>query len=76
MYTLREHHDHLFSNSFDLSFNTNAGMDPSSSQVGGSFALDDIFLSASDGLDVGEGLGDDLAKELGEGWGIYPDHAK
>ncbi|KAJ7225526.1 Rec8 like protein-domain-containing protein [Mycena pura] len=76
MYTLREHHDHLFSNSFDFSFNTNAGMDPSSSQVGGSFAFDDIFLSASDGLDVGEGLGDDLAKELGEGWGIYTDHAK
>jgi hypothetical protein len=75
MYTLKEHHDHLLSNSFDLSFNGN-GTDPSSSQMGGGFALDDIFLAASDALDVGEGLGDDLAQELGEGWGIYPDNAK
>ncbi|KAJ7092714.1 Rec8 like protein-domain-containing protein [Mycena epipterygia] len=75
MYTLKEHHDHLLSNSFDLSFNANsAGMDPSSSQIGGGFALDDIFMAASDALDVGEGLGDDLAKELGEGWGV-PDNA-
>ncbi|KAJ7634292.1 Rec8 like protein-domain-containing protein [Mycena polygramma] len=70
MYTLKEHHDHLLSNSFDLSSN---GADPaSSSQMGGGFALDDIFLDAPDGLDIGEGLGDDLAKELGEGWGIFP----
>ncbi|KAJ6575101.1 hypothetical protein B0H19DRAFT_1254715 [Mycena capillaripes] len=74
MYTLKEHHDHLLSNSFDLSFNGN-GINPSSSQTGGDFALDDIFLDASDGLDVGAGLDDDLAKELGEGWGIFPDNA-
>ncbi|KAF7347844.1 RNA cytidine acetyltransferase [Mycena venus] len=74
LYTLQEHHDHLLSNSFDLSFNGN-GMDPSSSQNGGGFALDDIFLAAPDGLDIGEGLGDDLAKELGEGWGVFPDNA-
>ncbi|KAF8213061.1 Rec8 like protein-domain-containing protein [Mycena galopus ATCC 62051] len=72
-FTLQEHHDHLLSNSFDLSFNGN-GVDPSS-QNGGGFALDDIFLAAPDGLDIGDGLGDDLAKELGEGWGIFPDNA-
>ncbi|KAJ7169912.1 Rec8 like protein-domain-containing protein [Mycena filopes] len=70
MYTLKEHHDHLLSNSFDVSFH---GHDPSSSQIGGGFALDDVFLAASDALDVGDGLGDDLAKELGEGWGSFPD---
>jgi hypothetical protein len=73
-YTLQEHHDHLLSNSFDLSFSGN-GVDPLSSQNGG-FALDDIFLAATDGLDIGEGLGDDLAKELGEGWGVFPDNAE
>lgn len=76
MYTLKEHHDHLLSNSFDLSFNANGGMNPSSSQNGGGFALDDIFMAASDALDISEGLGDDLAKELGEGWGIFPENAK
>ncbi|KAJ7492632.1 Rec8 like protein-domain-containing protein [Mycena latifolia] len=70
-YTLKEHHDHLLSNSFDLSFDANS-MDPSSSQMEGGFALDDIFLAASDALDIGEGLGEDLAKELGEGWGLFP----
>ncbi|KAJ6621737.1 hypothetical protein B0H10DRAFT_2017274 [Mycena sp. CBHHK59/15] len=75
MYTLKEHHDHLLSNSFDLSFNGNvAGMDPSSSQAGGGFAMDDMFLAASDVLDIVDGLGDDLAKELGDGWGIFPDN--
>ncbi|KAJ7038216.1 Rec8 like protein-domain-containing protein [Mycena alexandri] len=72
LYTLKEHHDHLLSNSFDVSFN---GNDPSSSQAGGGYASDDIFLAASDALDIGDGLGDDLAKELGEGWGIFLDDA-
>ncbi|KAJ7487587.1 hypothetical protein B0H11DRAFT_2408492 [Mycena galericulata] len=75
LYTLKEHHDHLLSNSFDLSFNANGGdMNPSSSQNGGGFTLDDIFLAAQDALDIDEGLGDDLAKELGEGWGIFPEN--
>ncbi|KAJ7783773.1 Rec8 like protein-domain-containing protein [Mycena maculata] len=74
MYTLKEHHDHLLSNSFDLSFNANGG-DPSSSQDGGGFALDDMFLAATDALDIGDGLGDDLAKELGEGWGTFLENA-
>ncbi|KAJ7293565.1 hypothetical protein C8J57DRAFT_1269366 [Mycena rebaudengoi] len=77
MHTLKEHHDHLLSNSFDLSFHGNGvGMEPSSSQAGGAFALDDMFLAASDILDLSGGLGDDLAMELGEGWGIAPGIAK
>ncbi|KAJ7630924.1 Rec8 like protein-domain-containing protein [Roridomyces roridus] len=73
MYTLKEDHEHLLSNSFDLSFNADVGGMASSSQNGGGFALDDIFLSAPDSLDIGDGLGDDFAKELGEGWGLFPD---
>ncbi|KAF7306915.1 RAD21/Rec8 N-terminal domain protein [Mycena indigotica] len=73
LHTLREDHEHLLSNSFELSFISNAGKDPSSSQAGGGFAMDDMFLSASDQLGIGEGLGDDLMKELGEGWGAFPD---
>jgi meiotic recombination protein REC8, fungi type len=43
---------------------------PSSSQFDGGFGfgLDDNFFGASDGLDVG-GIGDELARELGDGWG-------
>ncbi|KAJ7900331.1 Rec8 like protein-domain-containing protein [Mycena olivaceomarginata] len=59
-YTLQEHHDHLLSNSFDLSFSGNGMIS---------------FWLRPDGLDIGEGLGDDLAKELGEGWGVFPDNA-
>ncbi|KAG6851068.1 hypothetical protein H0H93_002960 [Arthromyces matolae] len=66
LHTLTEHHDHILSASFDLSFHESGrdeGFDPSSSQ-----ALDFIFeenpFALSDGLDVG-GLADDLAQELG-----------
>ncbi|KAF7320350.1 RAD21/Rec8 N-terminal domain protein [Mycena kentingensis (nom. inval.)] len=77
---LKEHHEHLLSHSFDVSFNLSAnsgagaaGAHPSSSQAGGGFGRDDMFLGAADGLDIGDGFGDDLAKELGEGWGMLPD---
>jgi len=67
-HTLDEHHEHLFSASFDLSFNTNiSGQGPSSSQVDAPF---DNFFPFSDGLEVGDDLGDDLARELG--WNISP----
>jgi meiotic recombination protein REC8 len=33
------------------------------------FGFDDTFFGAFDDLDIGEGVGDDLVKELGEGWG-------
>jgi len=55
-----------------LSFNGSGGVDPSSSQVEGGFEFDDNLFPASDGLDVGGGLGDELARELGEGWGGSP----
>lgn len=74
MHTLTEHHDHLLSTSFDLSFHGSAdpGADPSSSQAGAFGFHDDMFLG--DGIDLGDdfgaGIGDDLARELGEGWGV------
>jgi hypothetical protein len=41
---------------------------PPSSQ-NDNFGFDDTFFGAFDDLDIGEGVGDDLVKELGEGWG-------
>ncbi|KAL0951212.1 hypothetical protein HGRIS_007935 [Hohenbuehelia grisea] len=73
LYTLQEHHDHLLSTSFDLSFNGSGlpnGLEPSSSQVEGAFGNDSFFVQGDD-LDLG-GAGDDLARELGEGWGASP----
>ncbi len=70
--TLKENYDHLLSASFDLSFNGNGpgfSQDPSSSQVDGGFMNDPFF---SDGADLGGLLGDELARELGEGWGGTP----
>lgn len=75
--TLKEHHDHLLSNSFDLSFSASqiplgGGQDTSSSQAEG--FLNDPFFS--DGLDLGGDMGDELARELGEGWGAPPRFAR
>ncbi|THV04964.1 hypothetical protein K435DRAFT_961677 [Dendrothele bispora CBS 962.96] len=73
MCTLKEHHDHLLSNSLDLSFQgSGGGLDVSSSQqgdVGFQPAGDNFFL---DDLGIDLGLGDELARELGEGWGGSP----
>ncbi|KAF9478528.1 hypothetical protein BDN70DRAFT_933321 [Pholiota conissans] len=69
VHTLQEHHEHLFSVSFDASL-TNAGrVNVSSSQAEGDF---DNFFAFSDGLDLVDalGLGDDLARELG--WAASP----
>ncbi|KAF8974045.1 hypothetical protein BDZ97DRAFT_1912480 [Flammula alnicola] len=66
-HTLEEHHEHLLSASFDLSFNNNTAHDLSSSQAEAAF---DNFFPFSDGLDLADGLGDDLARELG--WGASP----
>ncbi|KAF9044550.1 hypothetical protein BDZ89DRAFT_1059027 [Hymenopellis radicata] len=69
--TLKENYEHLLSNSFDLSFTgavPHGTQDPSSSQAEG--FLDDPFF---DGLDLGGELGDELARELGEGWGVPND---
>lgn len=68
LHTLNEHNDFLLPDSFDVS-----GLDgvlPSSSQAGG-FGFDDNFL---EGLDIDADLGAELAKELGEGWGVPLGH--
>ncbi|TFK57093.1 hypothetical protein OE88DRAFT_1650669 [Heliocybe sulcata] len=71
-HTLNENLEQLLSTSFDASFGGNAfaGADPSSSQMDGGFgfALDDNPFGGPDDLDLG--IADELAKELGEGWGI------
>jgi meiotic recombination protein REC8 len=74
MYTLKEHHDHLLSVPFDASFTGNDAIDISSSQLDGGFGFDDNFFFGgdSDGLDLGGGIGDELARELGSGWGGSP----
>lgn len=69
-HTLDEHHDHLLSASYELSFSQAGPLDadgPSSSQAERPF---ENFFPFSDGFDLGDGLGDDLARELG--WGVSP----
>ena len=69
-HTLDEHHDHLLSASYELSFSQPGPLGaegPSSSQVEAPF---ENFFPFFDGLDLGDGLGDDLAKELG--WDVSP----
>jgi hypothetical protein len=73
-YTLDEHPELLLSASFDASLQGSAGAggwDLSSSQLGGGFGFDDNIFGCDD-LDVGGGIGDELARELGEGWGAPP----
>lgn len=66
-HTLKENHDLILSASFDNSFRNEGfgGFAPSSSHYGG-FGFEDDFLG---GLDNAGDIGDELAKELGEGWG-------
>jgi meiotic recombination protein REC8, fungi type len=68
-HTLKENHDLILSASFDNSFKNEGfgGIAPSSSQFGG-FGFDDDFLGGLDNVGVGD-IGDELAQELGEGWG-------
>ena len=72
MHTLNENHAHLLSASFDTSLNQSGNLAvPSPSQFDTEFgyAFDDNFFGMSDGLDLGGEIGDELARELGEGWG-------
>ncbi|EJD04134.1 uncharacterized protein FOMMEDRAFT_155258 [Fomitiporia mediterranea MF3/22] len=75
LHTLDESHELLLSTSFEANGSFLAGFDPSSSQVDpamrfGSFAFDDNLFGAGDHFDLGLGdIGDELARELGEGWG-------
>ena len=75
LHTLDEHHDHLLSQSFDASFSaTGLGGPLSASQMEAGFQFSDDVFGMHDGLDLGGGdIGDELAKELGEGWGAPVD---
>ena len=68
MHTLSEHHDHLLSTSFDVSYQGNDdGPSLSSSQGDINFGfndIDDLFALPADEL-VMDDLADELAKELG-----------
>ncbi|TFY67439.1 hypothetical protein EVG20_g3941, partial [Dentipellis fragilis] len=76
LHTLNENLEQMLSGSFDVSFLGSAigGMDPSSSQIDGGldFGFEDNIFAPVDGLDLGDGIGDELAKELGDGWGAPP----
>ena len=61
-HTLKEHHDFMFHSSFVGPDSAMGGIVSSSSQLGGGFGFDDNF-------DLGD-IGDELARELGEGWGV------
>lgn len=78
LHTLDEHHDHLLSGSFDASFNGSGfgGIVPSSSQIDGGLDFNDDLFALPGGLDFGGDFGDDLARELGEGWGGSPVRAR
>ena len=73
LHTLDEYHEHLLSTSFDA--NGSFLLDPSSSQIDVGlrfepFGFDDNMFGPGDNLDMGIGdIGDELARELGEGWG-------
>ncbi|KAL5495434.1 REC8 [Sanghuangporus weigelae] len=75
LHTLDEHHEHLLSTSFDANGSFLIGIDPSSSQIDpglrfGSFGFDDNIFGPGDNFDMDLGdIGDELARELGEGWG-------
>jgi meiotic recombination protein REC8, fungi type len=71
IHTLNENHEHIFSASFDASLNGSGAFHPISSQFDEGFGFDDNFFGGLDEMDVG-GIGDELARELGDGWGASP----
>ena len=72
LHTLDEDHNHLLAAAFEASLSGStqggAGLDPSSSAVG-DFGLDDSVFAFPEGAS-GMDIGDELARELGEDWGI------
>ncbi|THH21523.1 hypothetical protein EW146_g23 [Bondarzewia mesenterica] len=77
LHTLNEDLEQVLSGSFDVSFLGSGvgGLDLSSSQIEGGFGFDgfgDNPFAVDDALDLAGGIGDELAKELGEGWGAAP----
>ena len=68
LYTLPEDHTHIFSNSMDLSFSGDASFVVPSSQVY-AYGFDDNLFGAPGIAADGPDIADELARELGEGWG-------
>ena len=68
LYTLPEDHGHIFSNSMDISFSGDAGFVVPSSQVD-MYGFDDNLFGAPGVPADGPDIADELARELGEGWG-------
>ncbi|KAI0655106.1 Rec8 like protein-domain-containing protein [Cubamyces menziesii] len=74
LHTLDEHHDHLLTGSHSDSVRGSAlggGVGPSSSQFDGGFGFgfDDNVFALPEGAG-GADIGDELARELGEDWGV------
>ena len=68
LHTLPEDHSHVFSNSMDLSFSGDVGFAVPSSQVD-AYGFDDNLFGAPGIVADGPDIADELARELGEGWG-------
>ena len=69
LYTLPEDHSHILSNSMDLSFSADAGFLVPSSQVD-AYGFDDNLFGAPVVEVDGTYIADELARELGEEWGV------
>lgn len=68
LHTLPEDHSHIFSNSMDFSFSADAGFVVPSSQFDADGFGDNLFGGPGIPVD-GPDIADELARELGEGWG-------
>jgi hypothetical protein len=68
LHILNESHEQLMA-SFDTSFQVSGGIDLLSSQMDNAFGFDDNMFGPSDIFDISAVLGNELAQELGEGWG-------
>ncbi|CCL99539.1 uncharacterized protein FIBRA_01557 [Fibroporia radiculosa] len=78
LHTLEENYEHLFSGSFDASFNGSGlgGIVVSSGNTEGGFGFGNDLFDLPEGIDFSREIGDELARELGEGWGASPDKGK
>ncbi|KDQ63558.1 hypothetical protein JAAARDRAFT_189121 [Jaapia argillacea MUCL 33604] len=74
LHILSDYREDFFSTSFDVSFLAGGvdGGGPSSSQLDGGLGFDfgDVAFRAEDLLEFGGDIGYELARELGEGWGV------
>ena len=74
LHTLEEDHKYLLAAAFEGSVSGSCqggvGFEPSSSVIDGGFAFDDDVFALPAGADVAD-IGDELARELGEGWGGF-----